>query len=113
TLKSAGIYGTALISQELLAWILAMVFNPCSCAIFQCRRARGPGPIAEMEYSPTLPFTPPRSISKSHSLTLISNVLSVASAGIIPAAQPSGHPQSHTISFGGVPAVTSFPVAAA
>ena len=34
--------------------------------------ARGPGPTAEIEYSPTLLLIPPRSIGMSHSLTDIS-----------------------------------------
>src|SRR2546428_7816117 len=65
-----GMYGTAEISQELLNCVLAMVATPASFASRQFAVARGPGPTAEMEYSPTCVLTPPRAIGRLHSLTL-------------------------------------------
>ena len=60
------------ISHVLLNWISAAVFSPACVAAAQCRKARGPGPTAEIEYSPTALLTPPRSIGRFHSLTDIS-----------------------------------------
>src|SRR5207248_9349590 len=71
---------------------------PASRASFQCEVARGPGPTVDIEYSPTLDFTPPRTIGIDHSLTDCSHTL-LGSVRIISAASPSFHPQSHTITF--------------
>ena len=46
----------------LLNWTSAVVFSPACLATAQCLTARGPGPTEEIEYSPTLVWTPPRSI---------------------------------------------------
>ena len=46
--------------------------SPARLAAAQCLTARGPGPTAEIEYSPTSVFIPPRSIGLDHSLTDIS-----------------------------------------
>src|SRR5260221_11574974 len=67
--SNTGRYGTADNSHVLLARTLAMVFRPRDLASAQCFVAPGPGPTAEIEYSPTAPFTPPRSSGSDHSLT--------------------------------------------
>src|SRR2546423_8941216 len=69
---------------------------PRCLAIIQCRFALGPGPIEEILYSPTLLATPPRSIGKSHSLTL-STLASLGSRLIASSAHELLQPQSQAI----------------
>src|SRR2546426_12598918 len=98
TRRVAGMYGTAESSQVFPAWTLAKVWRPRRFAASQLLVARGPGPTAEIEYSPTSVETPPRVMGRDHSLTLW---------GVTPAGRPlmmgsihsSGHPQSHTITL--------------
>ena len=52
--------------------------------------------MAESEYSPTVAFTPPRSIGTLHSLTLITPLVA-GIALIADSAQASCQPQSHAI----------------
>src|SRR2546422_191925 len=91
-----GMYGTAEISQVLLNCVLAIVATPAAFARCQFAVARGPGPTAEIEYSPTSVLTPPRSIGRLHSLTL-SRRTPEDSFGINSRHMSSGQPQSHTI----------------
>ncbi|OQA32348.1 MAG: hypothetical protein BWY57_02021 [Betaproteobacteria bacterium ADurb.Bin341] len=72
----------------------ADVFNPAARANDQCFAARGPGPTAEMEYSPTADATPPRVIGSDHSLTDCSQQF-FGMRAIISAACVSSQPQSH------------------
>src|SRR6266852_4626975 len=102
TFSATGMYGTVESSQVLEAWILATVFRPRWRAISQWRRARGPGPIAEREYSPTRLSIPPRWIGRLHSLTLIREV-PAGSRWMIASAWSSGQPQSHTINRAPLP----------
>ena len=69
--STAGMKGTAANSQVFPTWTFASTGSPRRRAAAQCRRARGPGPSAERLYSPTCERIPPRSISTSHSLTLM------------------------------------------
>src|SRR6185503_4681006 len=95
TLCIAGIYGTADSSHVLAAWIFAMAWSPRFRAVCQWRVARGPGPTEEIEYSPTALFTPPRSMGRLHSLTLMSDT-PVGRRLIASGAQASFQPQSQT-----------------
>src|SRR6478672_4461911 len=93
-----GIHGTDESSHVQLAWIFAEICNPDSLAAFQCRSARGPGPTSEREYSPTIDFTPPRTIGMSHSLTLC-RIADFGSRAIVPSESSSFQPQSQAMSF--------------
>src|ERR1043165_6084252 len=75
---------------------------PCLRANSQLRVARGPGPTAEMQYSPTTLSTPPRLIFMLHSLTLM-NAASAGNPLMICSARPSGQPQSQIMSCAFVP----------
>src|SRR5688500_18718823 len=84
----------------MLAWTLATVLRPRDLASCQCRVARGPGPTAEMEYSPTVVLTPPRSSGRDHSLTDWSQVRGrLGRAAMVSAADASGQPQSQAMTL--------------
>ena len=60
--------------------------------------ALGPGPTEEIEYSPTVVFTPPRVMGLDHSLTDINHV-DFGNVSITSAAHASFQPQSQTITL--------------
>src|SRR6266851_7523572 len=99
TSSITGRYGTLAISHVLLNWISVAVFSPACLAAAQCWTARGPGPTAEMEYSPTLDSIPPRSIDLDHSLTDISQTDFGKSAMMSLASPWLFQPQSDTITL--------------
>src|SRR5699024_10766686 len=95
TRSRVGNHGTDDISQVLLNCTFAAVFIPFSCATFQCFNALGPGPTAEIEYSPIRESMPPLLMGKSHSLTDI-NHTSFGNNLIISVPSPCPfQPQSH------------------
>src|SRR5215471_7095453 len=98
TRSRTGRYGTVDSSHVLLSCIFATVLRPACRANDQCLVARGPGPTADNEYSPTVVLIPPRAIGNDHSLTDISQ-LDLGRALITSGATASGQPQSQTITF--------------
>src|ERR1051325_289210 len=83
-----------------------MVLSPAARAADQCSVARGPGPTADNEYSPTAVFTPPRASGNDHSLTDMSQV-DFGRFLITCSASASSQPQSQTMTFAcGLPACT-------
>ena len=89
--------GTVDSSQELFNCTLATVLSPDLRASFPVCAARGPGPTAESEYSPTLVARPPRTIGSDHSLTdcsqtgLGSRAMMSGRRGVRPAPIPDDH----------------------
>src|SRR5262245_57329662 len=73
-----------------------MAFLPPRRAISQVFEARGPGPTADMEYSPTALRTPARESGRDHSLTDIRSTPAGRSAAM-GSTQSSGQPQSQAI----------------
>ena len=94
----AGTECTTAISQLALTCTFATVRNPVWRAMDQWRCASGPGPTAEMEYSPICEATPPRSIGRDHSLTDMNQQL-LGSWVMMRSLWSSGHPQSHTMTL--------------
>src|SRR5688572_3160075 len=94
-----GRYGRLASSHVLLNWSSAAGFTPASVAAAQCRSARGPGPTADSEYSPTTVLIPPRSMGLDHSLTDISKTDFGKRAMISLASPWPFQPQSETTTF--------------
>src|SRR4051794_26088674 len=99
TRSMTGRYGTADSSHELLSCTFATVLRPACFARAQWRVARGPGPTADIEYSPTVDRTPPRSIGNPHSLTDMSHEPGGDFAISSGASPWPCQPQSQTIIF--------------